>query len=202
MKQLNFVTFEGIEGCGKSTQVKKLQQFFIEKKIPTILTREPGGTNIGEKIREILIDSTNSNIAPKTELLLNFASRIEHVEQLIKPALMHGKKVISDRFFHSTLAYQGYAMGVDLSKINQIKDLALDNFKPDITFLIDVEVEVAFNRIKNRSDNNRYEEMSLDFHQKVRNGFLEMQQNEQNMIKINGNQNPDQVFAQISDFFN
>lgn len=197
MKQLNFITFEGIEGCGKSTQVKKLQQFFAQNNIESVLTREPGGTKVGEKIREILIDSGNNDISPKTELLLNFASRIEHINQLIKPALIDGKKVISDRFFHSTIAYQGYAMGLDLSEVNKVTELALDGFRPDITFLIDVEVEVAFDRIKGRADNNRYEDMAISFHQKVRQGFLDMAKSDNKIITIDGNQNPDQVFEQI-----
>ncbi len=192
-----FITFEGIEGSGKSTQVKKLHAFFLEKNIDAILTREPGGTFAGEKIREILIDEKIEKLEAKTELFLNFAARLEHVEKLIKPSLAQGKTVISDRFFDSTFAYQGNAFGLDETLIEDVKKMAISDFAPDITFLIDVPVEAAFARIQTRADNNRYEKLGFDFHQKVRDGFLQLAKKNPRIKVIDGTKNQQEVFAEI-----
>ncbi|MES2961214.1 MAG: dTMP kinase [Pseudomonadota bacterium] len=192
-----FITFEGIEGSGKSTQVKKLHAFFLEKNIDAVLTREPGGTFAGEKIREILIDEKIEKLEAKTELFLNFAARLEHVEKLIKPSLAQGKTVISDRFFDSTFAYQGNAFGLDEKLIADVKKMAISDFAPDITFLIDVPVEAAFARIQTRADNNRYEKLGLDFHQKVRDGFLQLAKKNPRIKVIDGTKNQQEVFAEI-----
>jgi dTMP kinase len=197
MKPL-FISFEGIEGCGKSTQAKKLQQFFLQKEIPAILTREPGGTIAGEQIRAILIDDKIAKLEAKTELFLNFAARLEHVEKLIKPAIKNNKTVICDRFFDSTYAYQGSAFGLDYETIDQIKKYSIGEFAPDITFLIDVSIELAFSRIKDRSENNRYEKMDLDFHQKVRDGFLLLANKNQRIKIIDGSQSIEEIFNQIT----
>jgi dTMP kinase len=197
-----FITFEGIEGSGKSTQSKKLYNFLCNKNIAAILTREPGGCKAGEKIREILIDETFEKLCPETELLLNFAARKEHVEKLIKPALQENKIVICDRFFDSTFAYQGAAFGLEQELIEKIKEITINNFTPDITFLIDAPVEVTFARIQNRKDNNRYEKLGFDFHQKVRNGFLELAQNNQRIKIINGCQSEEEIFAEILTYLN
>lgn len=192
-----FITFEGIEGCGKSTQAKKLHEFFLSKKIPVILTREPGGTKAGEKIREILIDEKIEKLEAKTELFLNFAARLEHVEKLIKPALREKKTVISDRFFDSTFAYQGSAFGLDEKLISEVKKMTIGDFAPDITFLINVPVDVAFKRIEGREGNNRYEKLGLDFHQKVRDGFLSLAGKNPRIKIIDGTKNSDEVFSEI-----
>ena len=180
------ITFEGIEGSGKSTQSKKLYEFLLAAKLNAILTREPGGTKASEKIREILIDDEIKKLEAKTELFLNFAARLEHVEKLIKPALAENKIVISDRFFDSTFAYQGSAFGLDSKLIDEVKKMTIGDFAPDITFLIDVPVEHAFARIQNRESNNRYEKLGLDFHQKVRNGFLKLASENQRIVLIDG----------------
>ena len=193
-----FISFEGIEGSGKSTQAKILYDFLKQKEYPVILTREPGGTAIGNNIREILIDKKNNQINPLTELMLNFASRIEHLQQVILPALKNKQIVITDRFYDSTLAYQGFAMGVEIETIEKVHQLIINSIQPDITFLCDMEVEVAFQRIKSRSDNNRYEELSFDFHNKVRNGFLKIAQDNASRIKIiNANNDVSKVAEQI-----
>jgi dTMP kinase len=193
-----FISFEGIEGSGKSTQAKILYDFLKQKEYPVILTREPGGTAIGNNIREILIDKKNNQINPLTELMLNFASRIEHLQQVILPALKNKQIVITDRFYDSTLAYQGFAMGVEIETIEKVHQLMINSIQPDITFLCDMEVEVAFQRIKSRSDNNRYEELSFDFHNKVRNGFLKIAQDNAGRIKIiNANNDVSKVAEQI-----
>lgn len=191
---MQFITFEGIEGCGKSTQSKKLHQYFLNENKDVILTREPGGTAQGEAIREILI---NQDLDYKTEVLLNFAARNEHVTKLIKPALKENRIVISDRFFDSTYAYQGYAMNVDLAFIDNIKNQTIADFAPDITFLIDIDVNKAFERISARIDNNKYENFSLDFHQKVRDGFLDLASQNNRIKIIDGSKNEEEVFAQI-----
>jgi len=192
-----FITFEGIEGSGKSTQVKKLHAFFLEKNIDAILTREPGGNLAGEKIREILIDEKIEKLEAKTELFLNFAARLEHVEKLIKPSLAQGKTVISDRFFDSTFAYQGNAFGLAKTLIEDVKKMAISDFAPDITFLIDVPVEAAFARIQTRVDNNRYEKLGFDFHQKVRDGFLQLAKKNPRIKVIDGTKNQQEVFVEI-----
>ncbi len=192
-----FISFEGIEGCGKSTQAKKLHAFFWEQKLPVILTREPGGTFAGEKIREILIDEKIEKLEAKTELFLNFAARLEHVEKLIKPELASEKIVISDRFFDSTYAYQGSAFGLEEKLVDEVRKMAIADFAPDITFLIDVPVELAFERIKNRADNNRYEKLGLEFHQKVRQGFLHLAKKNSRIKVIDGTKNPQEVFEEI-----
>lgn len=193
-----FITFEGIEGSGKSTQAKKLHEFFLAKNFASVLTREPGGTLASERIREILIDEKIEKLEAKTELLLNFAARLEHVEKLIKSSLEQEKIVISDRFFDSTYAYQGSAFGLEEKLIDDVKKMTIGDFAPDITFLIDVPVEVAFARIANRADNNRYEKLGLDFHQKVREGFLHLAKKNPRIRLINGAQNPQEIFTEIT----
>jgi dTMP kinase len=195
-----FITFEGIEGSGKSTQSKKLYEFLLAAKLNVILTREPGGTKASEKIREILIDDEIEKLEAKTELFLNFAARLEHVEKLIKPALAENKIVISDRFFDSTFTYQGSAFGLDSKLIDEVKTMTIGDFAPDITFLIDVPVEHAFARIQNRESNNRYEKLGLDFHQKVRNGFLKLASENQRIVLIDGTKTPKEVFEKITQF--
>lgn len=179
-----FITFEGVEGCGKSTQSKLLRDYLQEKNNEVILTREPGGTKVAEEIREILVNGDVNKLDGVTEILLNFAARKDHVERLIKPALKENKIVISDRFFDSTFAYQGYGYQEDLDIIENIKKSSIGNFASDITFLIDIDVEETLKRVANRSDNNRYEDMDLEFHKKVRNGFLEIAQNNKERFKI------------------
>lgn len=192
-----FITFEGIEGSGKSTQAKKLHEYFIAQNIASILTREPGGTPASESIRAILIDEKIAKLEAKTELFLNFAARLEHVEKLIKPQLQQNKIVISDRFFDSTYAYQGSAFGLDESLIDAVKKMAIQDFAPDITFLIDVPVETAFARIVNRSDNNRYEKLGQEFHQKVRDGFLQLAKKNPRIKVIDGTKILQEISAEI-----
>lgn len=195
-----FISFEGIEGCGKSTQARKLHEYFLSKKIDAILTREPGGTKAGEKIREILIDEKIEKLEAKTELFLNFAARLEHVEKLIKPALVAKKTVITDRFFDSTFAYQGNAFGLSQNLIEEVKKTAIGDFTPDITFLIDVPVEAAFRRIEGREGNNRYEKLGFEFHQKVRDGFLNLAKKNPRIKIIDGTLLAEEVFEQIKQF--
>lgn len=193
-----FISFEGIEASGKSTQAKLLNQFLKDKRVVTLLTREPGGTKTAEEIRNILINGEIDKLDGITELLLNFAARRSHVENLIKPSLNEGRVVISDRFYDSTLAYQGYGHQVDLAIIKQVQKLAIDDFKPDLTFLIDIDLDLANLRIKKRPDNNRYEKMNIDFHRRVKAGFLKIAHDEPARFKIiNGNRQIEEIHREI-----
>ena len=201
-KNFQFISFEGIEGCGKSTQAKKLYEYFLSKQIDCLLTREPGGSLAGEKIRGILLDEEIDKLSAKSELLLNFAARIEHVEKIIKPALKSGKIVICDRFVDSTFAYQGSAMGIAFEEIEKIQKIAIGEFIPDITFLINVSVDEAFARISARGNNNRYEKLGNEFHQKVYEGFFELAKKNSRIKIVDGTQNQQQVFQKILNIIN
>jgi dTMP kinase len=200
--QYKFISFEGIEGCGKSSQTKILLERLTQKKINAIITREPGGSEASEAIREVLLSEKWPKLEPRTEIFLNFASRIEHIEKLIKPALNEGKVVISDRFFDSTLAYQGYGFGGDLKMIKQVNNLAIGDFCPDITFLIDAPVELTFSRIKNRKSNNRYEKLDTDFHLRVRDGFLQIAKENKRIKVIDGTKSIEEIADEIFELLN
>ena len=168
-----FVTFEGVEGCGKSTQAKALKEKLRRKGIPVILTHEPGGTTLGMEIRHTL--KRNRPEAPSTiaELLLFVASRAQLVTEIIRPSLKEGKIVLCDRFADSTLAYQGYGRGIDLNLIKNINTLATEGLKPNLTILLDLPAEFGLSR---RGDKrlDRFEQERLDFHQRVRDGYLKL----------------------------
>lgn len=165
-----FITFEGGEGSGKSTQVKLLTKYLKKQGHEVVLTREPGGTDAAEKIRDLLL-SEKKNFSPEIEVLLNFAARKDHVENLIKPALAEGKCVICDRFFDSTYVYQGVAQGVALEFIDKARDLAIGDFFPDLTFVLDVAPEISLPRAQKRGDANHFEAMDIEFHKSIRDGF-------------------------------
>ncbi len=173
MKKGFFITFEGIEGCGKSTQTKALADYFEKNNFPFIVTREPGGTLISEKIREILLDNANHEMNPETELLLYMASRSQHTGTKIIPALTEGRHVICDRYYDSTLAYQGAARDLDTKFIDLLIDFATYSTTPDLTFLLDITVEESQRRICHRGK-DRMEEESKEFHEKVRIEFLNL----------------------------
>lgn len=183
MKNKLFITFEGIEGCGKSTQAKMLKKWFDEQNIESLLTREPGGPEISEKIRNLLLDPANDKMLPETELLLYMASRSQHTGQWLLPALNSGKVVVCDRYYDSTIAYQGAARDIDYDIIYKITKYATFGLVPDVTFLIDLPVETGLFRILNRSA-DRMELESFAFHQKVKQGFLDVAKKEQNRYVI------------------
>ena len=194
------ITFEGVEGSGKSTQAQLLHQYFLKQQIYSIITREPGGTNLAEEIRSLLINGSVDKMDGICETLLNFAARRDHLQKLINPALAENKIVICDRFCDSTLAYQGFGYNVDKELIKNIQNSAIGNFEPNITFLIDIDIGVSFKRINNRADNNRYEKMEKTFHQKVREGFLEIAKNNpQRIVVIDGNQSSKKIHQAIID---
>lgn len=198
----NFISFEGVEGCGKSTQARKLHDYFLKNNQEAVLTREPGGTNLAEKIRELLLSDDFGRICSKTEILLNYAARKDHIKKLIQPSLDLKKKVISDRFFDSTFAYQGFGRNVNLDLIKQIHDSILNNFAPDITFLIDIDLDIALNRVKSRGNENKFDLMGLEFHKKIKEGFLEIAKNNPDRIKvIDGNRDIEEINQEILNYF-
>ncbi|HLB59707.1 MAG TPA: dTMP kinase [Bdellovibrionota bacterium] len=166
-----FITFEGVEGCGKSTQIRLLAKFFDEKKIPYVVTREPGGTEISDKIRDLLLDPSHIKMAPITELLLYEASRAQHVFEVINPALSAGRVVLCDRFADSSRVYQGYARGLGEELVDECNEIATGGIKPDLTFLLDIPVEVGLERVRKKGM-DRLEQEDVGFHKRVREGFL------------------------------
>ncbi len=186
-----FITFEGIEGSGKTSQVRNTAEFLRDKGHECVITREPGGTRIGEKIRAILLDPLSKDMGPLTELLLYTADRAQHVRECILPLLAAGKTVLCDRYFDATMAYQGFARGIDIDLIDKIHRLLLENLKPDLTILLDLPAEIglarAWKQINKGARNNeetRFEEETLSFHQKVRAGYLEIARLEPERFRI------------------
>jgi dTMP kinase len=174
-----FITLEGGEGTGKSTQIKLLQQALSAAGKDILTTREPGGTDQAERIRDLLLQGDSGAFDPMTEALLLFAARREHLVQKIWPALEKGQWVISDRFADSSRAFQGYGMGLDMQVIENLYQMVAGKFQPDLTFIFDIDPEVGLKRsLKRLKDNaiteDRYERMGLPFHQRLRNGFLEI----------------------------
>jgi len=167
-----FITFEGGEGCGKSTQSRLLLKKFEQQNIPAVLTHEPGGTALGNELRKALKRKRGSFISPQAELFLVAASRAQLVAELIRPALEEGKVVICDRFTYSTLVYQGYGRGLELSFVETVNNIATRNLKPDLAILLDISPEQGLER--KRSLRDRFELEDLSFHRRVREGYLRM----------------------------
>lgn len=193
-----FITLEGPEGSGKTRQISVLAETLIQHGYPVFLTREPGGTPIGDQIRSVLFDMKNTDMRPRTEILLFQASRAQIVEQVIRPRLAKGKIVLCDRYADSTLAYQGYGHQVNLDELRVIVHFATGGLKPDLTLLLDVEIEVGLKRKLAASEWNRLDAYDLDFHQRVRQGYKEMARAEpQRWVVIDAGQPPDLVQAAI-----
>ena len=184
-----FVTFEGIEGCGKTTQIRHLTAHLEGKRQPFLLTREPGGTAISDRIRQILLSSENSRMEPATEFFLYAAARAQHIAEVVLPALRNGKTVLCDRFADATLAYQGFGRGLNLAWLAEIHNRFLQGLKPDLTFLLDLPVEEGLRRAWKRMENqavkeDRFEKEDLAFHQRVREGYLLLARREPNRIVV------------------
>jgi dTMP kinase len=176
-----FISFEGIEGSGKTTHAKHTVRFLQDKGHDCVITREPGGTRIGEKIRAILLDPLSKDMDPLTELLLYTADRAQHIKEYILPLLSDKKMVLCDRYYDATLAYQGFARGLSIGLIEKMHSMLFENLKPDITLLLDLPPEIGLARAWKQIDNGnrmgketRFEEERLSFHQKVRSGYLEI----------------------------
>lgn len=177
-----FITFEGSEGCGKSTQSKLLASFLKKNGFSVVHLREPGGTKISEKIRNILLDYKNKSMGANTELLLYMSARAQVVHELIKPALQKGKVVICDRFQDSTLAYQGYGLGMNIDLIKYIGNFVTEGIKPDLTIFMDLPLKDGLKHRQLTKD--RIEQRSYAYHLKVRNGYLKLAAIEPKRIKI------------------
>jgi len=168
-----FITIEGIECVGKSTNAKFISDQLNKKNIKTHITREPGGTSLGEKIRKILLFEQDDSISPIGELLLLFAAREKHINEVIKPHLEQGKWVISDRFTDASFAYQGFGRGLGFDRVNQLKQIIQNDFDPDLTFLLDAPIDVIKSRRK-LNPNDRFESEDKEFFEKVRQGYLQL----------------------------
>ena len=192
-----FISFEGIEGSGKSTQTKRLAGYFRAKGRDVIETVEPGGTGIGTKIRALLLEPGN-HMDSLTEILLYYSSRAQHVKEVIYPALQENKVVITDRFTDSTVAYQGYARGVDMTIIDRLNDIVVPDLKPFVTFLLDLDVEEGLRRNRQANKEDRFELEAVAFHKRVRSGFHEIASKDPDRVKIvDASKNADEVSVEI-----
>lgn len=183
-----FITFEGIDGCGKSTQISSFKETLIQRGVSSVFTKEPGGTKIGQAIRRILLDVDNTHMVPLAEFFLYEADRAQHVSEVIKPALEDGKWVICDRFIDATTVYQGVALKQHGKLIEQLNHEATSGLNPDITFLLDCPAEVGLERIEKRDKTDkkkdRFERKTLDFHIKIRYGYLALANRHKDRFKI------------------
>jgi len=202
-----FITFEGIEGCGKTTQAKSLVENLHSLNIPVILTREPGGTRIGDQIRKILLNSENTDLTPLAELLLYEASRAQHVRQVIIPNLQSGIHVICDRYGDASIAYQGVGRNLTIPLVRDANRLATGGLQPNLTLLIDVDPETGLSRARSRNlafnfavEEGRFEEEDIVFHRKVREGYLRLAKEAPDRFRlIDGNVGIEEVSQQIQE---
>lgn len=181
MMQGLFITFEGPDGCGKTTQMKLLAEYLEKKGEEVVLTREPGGKGLGEKVREILLNY-DGEVSDRCESFLFLADRAQNIDIIVNPAVKAGKIVLCDRHIDSTVAYQGYGRGLDIERINMLNNLATNGKKPDLTFVFDVDVDTSMKRVGKEKD--RMESAGIDFHNRVRQGYLELAKQEPNRIKV------------------
>ncbi|MEW6115286.1 MAG: dTMP kinase [Nitrospirota bacterium] len=179
-----FISFEGIEGSGKTTQAKLLSDRLSEDGYEVVLTQEPGGTVISNRIREILLLPEHKGMSSMTELLLYNAARVQHLSEKILPSINEGKVVITDRFTDSTIAYQGYARGIDLTLITSLDIVATGGMRPDLTILFDLDVETGLKRNRGINKVDRFELEKVEFHKKVREGYLRIAEQEPQRVKV------------------
>ena len=200
-----FVTFEGIEGCGKSTQLKRVAEALRSRRISFAATEEPGGSGIGRKIRSLLLNRSQVEISPEAELLLFMADRAQHIQEMIRPALEQNRFVLCDRFADATVAYQGFGRGLDIPLINRLNRFACGDLKPDLTFLFDLPVEIGLTRATARMAGekpalreDRFESEALEFHRRVRDGYLRLATKDAKRFRIiDAAQSIDRVYAQV-----
>lgn len=196
MNQLGkFITFEGVDGAGKTSHIEFIKEYLTNLKLNFIMTREPGGTELGERLREILL---HDEMTPKTETILMFAARNEHIEKVIRPGLMSGAIVISDRFTDASYAYQSGGKGVEDEEIDVLKDLVQKNLQPDLTFLFDLPVEVSIKRLKKTRKLDKFEKEEKDFHENVRKKYLMIAKNNPKRFSVlNSEKSIDEIQSQI-----
>ena len=198
MNKGKFITIDGVEGAGKSTQIDLICSYLHRKGIEVVRTREPGGTDIGEKIRSVLLDVDNKEMHSDTELLLMFSSRNELIQNKIIPALNDGKWVVSDRFTDASFAYQGGGRMLSLDRIAKLENWVLVSFKPDLTFLLDISVEIGMTRVEARNAKDRIEQEERAFFERVRSVFIERSKIYPDRIKlINAERSVDEIQTQI-----
>ena len=205
MRRGKLITFEGIDGCGKSTQMRLLGQYLTERGVAVVSTREPGGTELGRKVRSALLDGGAGSVEPLAELLLYAADRAQHVRRVILPALSLGKVVLSDRFYDATTVYQGYARGFDLELVNQLNELATGGLKPDLTLLFDLDVETGLKRTMRRGDGtsvtaagpDRLDQEPVEFHERVRQAYLDIAAREPERFRIIPSAGPVEVTFEL-----
>lgn len=193
-----FITIEGNDGSGKTTQIEMLNSYLNSKNFDTIVTHEPGGTEIGEQIRNVILDKRNQNMCAVAETMLYAASRAQHIHQLIKPALDNNKIVLCDRFLDSNIVYQGIARGLGIKNVLDINSYALDGIEPDITIYLDIEPELGILRKKSQADLDRIESETILFHRHVREGYLELSNIYPDRIhKIDAIESKDEIHSKI-----
>ncbi|ABG50844.1 MAG: dTMP kinase [Trichodesmium sp. St16_bin4-tuft] len=207
-----FIVFEGVEGGGKTTQIELLQDWLLETgesrqilpksidlDLEVVITREPGGTKLGKALRELLLspDVLAEKIQETSELLLYAADRAQHIEALIKPCLERGTIVLCDRFIDSTIAYQGYGRGLDVELIKQLNYIATGGLKSDLTFWLDIDVEIGLARAKSRGNFDRMEQANIEFHRRVQQGYQELAKNNSLIVRIDANLTREKVQQQI-----
>lgn len=194
MSSGKYIAFEGLEGCGKSTHAKRLAT-----RLDAVITREPGGTEIGSILRNILVDPTNTALSPRTEALLMSADRAQHIAELIGPALASGRHVVSDRSVYSSLAYQGYGREQDLDELKRLNDWAIGGLWPDLVIYIDVPIEILLERLKRR-ELDRFEREDRSFFERISTGFMTMAANDpQHWMIVDGTPNKDDLEKLIAD---
>ena len=176
-----FITFEGADGCGKTTQIELLNKYLQENGFKTLVTREPGAKGLGEKLREILLNY-DGEVSPNCESFLFLADRAQHVDCIIKPALKDGVIVLCDRHTDSTVAYQGYGRLLDIEQIKKLNEIAVNGLKPDLTIVFDIDIETSMQRVGKTKD--RMESAGIDFFNRVRNGYLAIAKEESNRVKV------------------
>lgn len=176
-----FVTFEGVDGCGKTTQIELLNKYLQSKGFKTLLTREPGAKGLGEKVREILLNY-DGEVSPRCESFLFLADRAQNADCIIKPAIKNGVIVLCDRHTDSTIAYQGYGRGVNIAELKSLNDMAVGGLKPDLTFVFDIDAETSMQRVGSEKD--RMESAGFEFFEKVRKGYLDIAKQEPERVKV------------------
>ena len=193
-----FITFEGCDGCGKSTQLKLFSEYLTEQGVAHIFTREPGGGKISEAIPETLLNGKNAEMTDECEALLYAAARAQHLADRVSPALNEGKLVICDRYVDSSFAYQAYARGLGEDFVGKINAFALERYLPDATVFIDLTPEAAFQRKHGADENDRLEQAGMAFHKRVYEGFDRLaKENPERFIRVDGKQTPEEIFAEV-----